>query len=162
MAVTSDIVATYKGPRPVLARLQSMGPREDRLLAFLMGACILMFFGRLPGLARQAHLEGSDQSMLMGAALMGTIFILPLLLYALALIVHWVLHAVTGQGEGHLSRLALFWALLAASPLALLHGLIAGFIGPGPEQQGVGLIWFALFMWFWVSGLALFYRRAAA
>jgi len=43
--------------------------------------------------------------------------------------------------------------LLAASPLVLLHGLVAGFIGPGPGLQGVGLIWLVVFLWFWLSGL---------
>ncbi|MBC7180364.1 MAG: YIP1 family protein [Roseovarius sp.] len=48
---------------------------------------------------------------------------------------------------------ALFWAFLAASPLILLHGLVAGFVGPGPGLQAVGLLWLLVFLWFWVSGL---------
>lgn len=162
MGVTTDIVATYKGPRQVMARLQAVGQREDRALAFLMGGCVLMFFARLPGLARQAHLEGLDQNMLMGGALMAMIFIMPLVLYALAWLVHLFMKLVTGRGEGYLSRLALFWALLAASPLALLHGLVAGFVGPGIQQQIVGFLWFVMFLWFWAGGLSVFYRKAPA
>ena len=41
MAVTSDITATYRGPRKVIARLLQMGAREDRLLAVLMGFAML-------------------------------------------------------------------------------------------------------------------------
>lgn len=160
MAVTADITATYRGPRKVIARLLAMGQREDRLLAFLMGGCVLLFIARLPGLARQAHLTGSDQNMLMGGALLAVVFILPLLLYALAWLTHLVARAVGGKGDSYNARLALFWALLASSPFALLHGLIAGFVGPGPGQQAVGLIWFALFMWFWISGLIQGYRSA--
>ncbi|NKX72530.1 YIP1 family protein, partial [Rhodobacteraceae bacterium R_SAG3] len=55
MAVTTDITATYRGPRKVIARLLAMGPREDRLLAFVMGACVLMFIAQMPRLAREAH-----------------------------------------------------------------------------------------------------------
>ena len=36
MPVTTDIVATYKGPRRVIAHLLSLGPREDRALAILI------------------------------------------------------------------------------------------------------------------------------
>ncbi|MER3352422.1 MAG: hypothetical protein RLQ73_00450, partial [Hoeflea sp. D1-CHI-28] len=51
------------------------------------------------------------------------------------------------------SRLALFWAFLAASPLLLLYGLVAGFIGPGAGLTGVGVGWVAVFLWFWLSNL---------
>ena len=50
-------------------------------------------------------------------------------------------------------RSPLFWALLASSPLMLLHGLVAGFIGPGIQLQSVGLVWLAVFLWFWIRGL---------
>ncbi len=75
------------------------------------------------------------------------------MLYALALLAHGLARLVGGQGSAYGARLALFWALLAASPLILLHGLVAGFIGPGPGLQGVGLIWCGVFLWFWLSGL---------
>ncbi|MBE1281882.1 MAG: YIP1 family protein [Rhodobacteraceae bacterium] len=161
MPVTTDITATYRGPRRVMARLVSMGQREDRALAFLMGGCILMFFARLPSLARQAHLESSDLNMLMGGALLALIFILPLVLYVLAWVTHLIARAVGGRGDSYTARLALFWALLAASPLALLHGLVAGFIGPGAAQQVVGLIWFLLFAWFWISCLVQGYKAGS-
>lgn len=160
MAVTADITATYRGPRKVIARLLSMGQREDRLLAFLMGGCVLLFIARLPGLARQAHLTGSDQNMLMGGALLALVFMLPLILYALSWLTYLVVRALGGQGGSYPARLALFWALLASSPIALLHGLVAGFIGEGPAQQLVGVFWFGLFMWFWISGLVQGYRAA--
>jgi hypothetical protein len=37
--------------------------------------------------------------------------------------------------------------------LILLHGLVAGFVGPGVELQAVGLLWLLVFLWFWMSGL---------
>ncbi|UWQ89661.1 YIP1 family protein [Aliisedimentitalea scapharcae] len=160
MPVTSDITATYRGPRRVVARLLGMGQREDRLLAFVMGGCVLLFFARLPALAREAHLEGTDKNMLMGSALLALVFMLPLILYFLAWITHVLVRLIGGKGASHHARLALFWALLAASPLALLHGLIAGFIGPGPGQQAVGILWAAFFFWFWVSGMIQGYWTA--
>lgn len=153
MSVTTDIPATYKGPRRVYARLLAMGVREDRLLVFLISGCVLAFVAQMPKLARDAHLTGQELNMLLGGALLGVVFIAPLLLYTLALLTHWVARLAGGQGEAYRARLALFWAFLAASPLMLLNGLVAGFIGPGPSLTLVGVLWFVFFLWFWVSGM---------
>lgn len=153
MPVTTDIVATYRGPGRVVRRLMDMGPREDRALAFVMAFCVIGFIAQLPSLARQAHLDGSELNMLMGGALLGSVFILPLLFYGLAWISHLAARAFGGRGTSYGARLALFWALLASAPLVLLNGLVAGFIGPGGAQTLVGLLWVAVFVWFWFSGL---------
>ena len=152
MAITRNIAATYRGPGRVVRRLLSLGPREDRALAYLMGACMLIFVAQLPRLSREAHLTGDDLNMLLGATLMAWVFIAPLLLYAIAFLARVVGKILRGQGSGYGARLALFWALFASSPLILLHGLTAGFIGPGLEMQAVGLLWCAVFFWFWISG----------
>ncbi|MFB9150629.1 YIP1 family protein [Roseovarius ramblicola] len=153
MPVARDIVATYRGPRRVVRRLLEMGEREDRALVTLIAACVVVFVAQWPRLAREAHLTGQDLNPLLGGALLGWVFIAPLMLYALAFLSHGVARLVGGRGTMYGARLALFWAFLAASPLILLHGLVAGFIGPGPGLQGVGLIWCGVFLWFWISGL---------
>ncbi|WP_293577488.1 YIP1 family protein [Phaeobacter sp.] len=153
MSVTQDIVATYKGPRRVIARRLAMGLQENRLLALVMAGCALTFIANMPVRAREAHLTGDDLNMLLGASLLGLIFIAPLLLYGLAQITHWLARLLRGRGDSAQARLALFWAFLAASPLMLLRGLVAGFIGPGLELTLVGGLWFILFLWFWTSGL---------
>lgn len=152
MAITANITATYRGPGQVIRRLLSLGEREDRALAYLMASCVLIFIARLPELAREAHLTGEDLNMLLGGSLMALIFIAPLLFYAIAFLARVVGRVFGGRGTAYGARLALFWALLASSPLILLHGLVAGFVGPGVEKQAVGLLWFAIFMWFWVGG----------
>lgn len=153
MPVTSDITATYRGPGRVMRKLLGMGPREDRALAFLMGFCGIAFIAQLPRLARDAHLQGSDLSMAMAGALMGTLFILPLLLYLIAGITH-VIRRMLGRGStAYAARLALFWSLLASTPIMLLYGLVAGFVGPGVPLQGIGIIWVVVFLWFWIASL---------
>ena len=129
------------------------GESEPRALAFLMGACTVMFVARWPALAREAHLEDADLNMLMGGALLALLFIAPLLFYGLALLAHAVSRATGGQGTPYGARLALFWALLASTPLILLNGLVAGFIGPGPSLTLVGALWFAAFLWFFFAGM---------
>ncbi|WP_300030171.1 YIP1 family protein [uncultured Roseobacter sp.] len=153
MPVTRDIPATYRGPGRVVRRLIAMGHREDRALAYLMAGCALMFLAQLPRLAREAHLTGQELNMLMGASLMAWIFIAPLMLYCLAALSHIAARLMRGQGTWFSARIALFWALLASSPVVLLNGLVAGFIGPGLELQLVGLIWISVFVWFWIGGM---------
>lgn len=153
MPVTTDILATYRGPGRVINRLLEMGQREDRALAILMAGCSIVFVAQMPRLAREAHLTGQELNMLLGGALLGWIIIAPLMFYIIAAVSHIVAQIFGGRGEWYGARLALFWALLAASPLLLLQGLVAGFIGPGTELNIVGGLWVAVFSWFWISGL---------
>ncbi|WP_298835902.1 YIP1 family protein [uncultured Roseobacter sp.] len=153
MPVTRDIPATYRGPGRVVRRLLAAGHREDRALAYLMAGCVLMFLAQLPRLAREAHLTGQELNMLMGASLMAWVFVAPLMLYCVAALSHIVAKLMRGRGTWYSARIALFWALLASSPLVLLNGLVAGFIGPGLELQLVGLAWISVFAWFWIGGM---------
>jgi hypothetical protein len=154
MPVTSDIVASYRGPGRVVARLLDMGQREDRALAILMAGCAVVFVAQWPRLARQAHLDPEvELNMLLGATLLAWIMIAPLILYVIAFVSHLLARAVGGKGTGYGARIALFWALLASSPLILLQGMVAGFIGAGSGLTLVGLVWLVVFLWFWLSGL---------
>ena len=153
MPVTTDIVASYRGPRAVMRRLLAMGQNEGRALAILMAGCALTFVGQWPRLAREAHLTGQELNALLGGALLGWLFIAPLAFYALAFLSHLIARAFGGAGRGYGARLALFWAHLAAAPLLLLHGLVAGFIGPGPGLTAVGVVWCTVFLWFWLVTL---------
>ena len=136
-----------------MRRLLDMGQREDRALAFLMSACAIVFVAQLPRLAREAHLTGQELDMLMGGTLLAWLMIAPLMFYALAGLSHLVAKLLGGQGTWYGARLALFWSLLSSTPVMLLHGLVAGFIGPGPALQAVGILWLGVFFWFWISSL---------
>ncbi|WP_425044266.1 YIP1 family protein [Primorskyibacter sp. S87] len=153
MPVTADIAATYRGPGKVMRRLLSMGQREDRALAFVMAFCVVAFIAQMPLLARKAHLEGVELNMLLGGALLGTVIILPLLLYILSFVSFVVARLFGSKPTAYAARLALFWSLLASTPLMLLHGLVAGMIGPGTAMSIVGALWAAVFLWFWLSNL---------
>lgn len=153
MPVTTDIVASYRGPRTVMRRLLAMGPNEGRALAILMAGCAVTFVGQWPRLAREAHLNERDLTPDMAGALMAWMIIAPLAFYVMAFVSHLVLRALGGANDAFSARLALFWSWLAASPLLLLNGLVAGFVGPGPGLTGVGALWLAVFLWFWFSAL---------
>lgn len=161
MAATSDIIATYRGPGAVVRRLLAQGPREDRALIFLMVGCLMVFVGQTPRLARQAYGSGEDLGMLMGATMMAWLFIAPLLLYGIAAVSLLCARLMGSKISAYGARIALFWALLAASPIVLLWGLTAGFVGPGIEMTGVGILWFAVFAWFWTAGFSAAMKDAS-
>ena len=153
MSVVRQILATYRGPGKVIRRMLAAGAREDRALAILIAGCVIVFIAQWPRLAREAHLTEQALNPLLGGALLGWVFLAPLFFYFLAFISHLVSRAFGGSGTAFGARLALFWAFLASMPLLLLHGMIAGFIGAGPALTIVGVLWFAIFGWFWIAGL---------
>lgn len=153
MPVTHDIVASYRRPRKVFRRLLNLGAGEEHGLKLVFAGCLVMFIAQTPRLSREAHLEGLALLPNIGITFAAWVFVAPLMLYALAYLSYLILRAFGGKCPGFNARLALFWAFLAASPLVLLHGVIAGFIGPGPELKLAGAIWLAVFIWFWLSDL---------
>ncbi|MFW5654418.1 MAG: hypothetical protein ACOCYW_02075 [Roseicyclus sp.] len=141
MSVTRDIVATWKGPRRVMRRLLDQGRREDRAVVILLGACFMIFVAQWPRLQRDALVAPEGAAPLeaqLGITFFVMMMIWPFLAYLVAALTHLVARALGGRGSWYSARLALFWALLASSPAWLFHGLVAGFIGPGPAERWVG------------------------
>jgi hypothetical protein len=162
MPVTTDIAASYRRPGAVVRGHLARGVTEPRALAFLMGGCLVVFVGQWPRLAREAHLtEGQSLEQLLAGAFFGWVLVMPLVLYALAGLAQLLARAIRRPVGGLASRFALFWAFLAASPLALLAGLTGGFVGEGIEAQIVGAAWLAAFLWFWITGLRTIRAEAA-
>lgn len=160
MPLTTDILDGWRKPARLIRQKLDEGLREDRALAVCMGACGLIFLSQLPLMARgvwadQARPEAARIPMdaRMGGALMGTIFLLPLVLYAIGAVSHLAARALGGRGGWFGARLALFWALLAAAPAILLNGLAAGFLGPGPAATAIGAAVGIGFVYLWISML---------
>lgn len=154
MGVASDILASYRAPRRVMRRHLAAGPREDRSLFFLMLGCALIFVGQWPRLMRLAAEQGEVPfQALLGGALLGWLFLAPLFLYALAALSHLLARGLGGRGSFAGARLALFWALLAATPLWLLNGLVAGMAGGGPVLAVSGAVALAGFLAIWFLSL---------
>ena len=155
MTITADILATWRAPRDVVRAKLAAGPREDRALATLIGACLLIFVAELPVLARAAHLNPSVAlDARIGGALLATLFLLPLLFYALAAVSHVLLRLRRRPGSAYGARLALFWALLSIGPLLLPQGLLAGLLGPGWISGLTGFAVLVGFVAIWRAGLA--------
>ena len=152
MALTIDILSSYRQPRAVLRRLLG-DRREARILVYLMMACGLIFVAQWPRLAREAHLdEAISRDERLAGALFAWVFIAPLVFYALGGLLALALR-LAGPVDAFAVRLGLFWALLAASPLLLLHGLAAGLVGPGLQTTLAGLPAVAVFLLILAAGL---------
>ncbi|KEJ88486.1 hypothetical protein [Sulfitobacter donghicola] len=154
MALTQDIVSTYKGPGRVVARFLGQGRNEVRALLFLLITGVLMFVASAPFQAREAEL---DPDIPLTARLYWSaflyIFIMPILIYGFSMIIWLLARIAQRKVSGFEIRFTLIWALLASTPVMLLMGLTAGFIGPGIQLEVVGFIWIAVFGWFWAAGL---------
>lgn len=154
MSVSTDILESYRAPGRVMVRKLAQGPREDRALATLMGALGLIFVGQWPGLIRAARLDPSiPVDARIGGALMGLMFLMPLIAYGVAALVRIVARVLGGKGSWFGARLALFWSLLAVSPLMLVQGLIAGLTGPGPLLSVMEGVVLAAFLWLWINAV---------
>ena len=154
MSIALDIVRTYRAPREVVRRRFGATEREDRALAILMGACFLIFVAQWPRLSREAFLDSSiELNALMAGALFGWVLVAPLFFYCLALAVHWILKLLGHGSTGYKSRVALFWALLAAAPLWLLSGLMNGFVGDSGGTTLIGIVALGAFLVFWAAGI---------
>ncbi|GAA3876359.1 YIP1 family protein [Celeribacter arenosi] len=153
MGLVTDIVATYRTPRRVVRHRIGPEPDEGRALVTLMLACGLIFVAQWPRLSREAFESGHELQMLIGAALLGWLFFMPLVFYVLSGVVGVVLRLAGGAG-GYPVRVATFWALLAAAPLWLLWGLVAGFVGPSVGFTLTGGVALGAFLVFWGFGLA--------
>ncbi len=151
MSVSRDMVATWVRPRAVMRKLLAMGPREDRALAFLFAACILIFVAQLPRLARADALTPDEVPFQaeLATTLFAWLLVWPLLFYGIGSITHLGAKLLKGRGTFYTARLALFWSLLASTPAWLFQGLVAGFIGPGPGLQLAGVIVLGSFLIFW-------------
>ena len=155
MSIVLDIVRTYARPREVQAKQLRAGEQsEGRALAVLMGACFLLFVATLPNLSRLAHLEPSVPFQgRMAGAFFSWVLMMPLVMYVVSILLFLVLKALGSTTPGHQVRMALFWALLASSPLWLLAGLAAGFTGESSGAAFAGLAAIGAFVIFTIFGL---------
>ncbi len=84
---------------------------------------------------------------------MGTLFLAPLLFYLLSAISGLIARLLNWRVSWRHARVALFWALLAATPLVLLEGIALLVFGEFPALQILSWLTIAFFAWVWVGGL---------
>ncbi|SIP87400.1 hypothetical protein SAMN05421641_101122 [Paracoccus thiocyanatus] len=150
--IVPRILESWWAPGRVVASLRSMPDRA--LIAVLMAAMLIFLIAQAPGHARAAQLQPEvPLAARMGGAILGVMFMMPLMAYAVAALVS-ALSRLTPWPVAPLdSRLALFWALLAAAPAMLLAGLTAGLVGPGAPLALTRAVAGLGFLVIWGAGL---------
>ena len=152
MGLIPRILLTWRAPGRAVRGVAQMS--EPALLALLIGTMALYFVAQWPAHARAAALDPSvPLQARLGGALLATMFLMPLLVLAMAWIAQGVARLVGARLEGRQSRLALIWAFAAAVPVMLLKGLVQGFVGPGPAVTVVNILAGVAFLLFWIAGL---------
>ena len=153
------VLESWWAPRRVVRGLSAMPERVK--LVVLMAAMLIYLVAQTPLRAREAQIDPSiPLDARMGGALLGVMFLMPLIAYGVAALVSALSRLTPRRLSPEDSRLALFWALLAASPAMLLWGLVAGLIGPGPAQALTAALAGIGFVVIWGAGIAALARRA--
>lgn len=149
MAITSDIIESWRRPRVVVRRHMSRGRSEPFAFSVLLTALILLYVSLTPFLAREAflHPEQPLPQRLFGAAL--AIAATFPVWYLLAALGHLVARLLGGKGSFYGGRIALFWALVAASPAILCVGMVQGLSGLGMAANIAGMAAAVVFLGFW-------------
>ena len=151
----------YVDPRSAMARQITSGLSEPRSLFHLFLACGLAFLASLPNAVRAAQaLEIEDPlTGAVAAHLFGYLFVAPLLLYALAALVHLAACGFGGRGGFLAARAAVFWAAVLGAPIAMLLALagVAGEVLAGARALPVlSLLGYAgLAYWLWLLAASL-------
>ncbi len=152
-----DVAAAWRGGFDASIRdMAGRGIGESQLLVFAFAAAFIGFVTGLPGAARQAATLGVDAPMsaVIGGRLFAAIFVAPLLFYTLAALSGLATRAFARPVAWRDARLALFWALLVASPLLVVNGLATAFLPTGAALTGIQWITTVAFLWIWSSCLA--------
>jgi len=148
MALVPDLWRGWRDPEGLMRAKRGKG--EGAALAAALGSCVLIFIAQWPRLAREATLQPEvPLEARLGGALLGLVFVLPLILYGVAAISQVALRLIGRPVSGLGARVALFWALLCITPLMLLHGLAVGFLGDGAAVAVLGLCVLASFGVLW-------------
>lgn len=154
-----QILQSWWAPRRVVRGLAGM-PEQVKLV-LLMLSMLIILVAQAPGHARSATLDPSVPfEARMGGSLLAVMFLMPLIAYALAGVVSLLSKLTPWPVDQAASRLALFWALLAAAPAMLLAGLVAGLIGQGPALSVTRALSGIGFLVIWGAGLSALSRRA--
>lgn len=153
------ILQSWWAPRQVVRGLSAM-PEAGKLVV-LMAAMLVFLIAQAPLRAREAQLDPSVPfDARMGGALLAVMFLMPLIAYAVAALVSGLSRLTPWRLTPEESRLALFWALLAAAPAMLLWGIVAGLIGPGPAQMLTQALVGVGFVVIWGAGISALARKA--
>lgn len=137
---------------------------EARGFIYMLVGLLIIFLSQIPDLTGvgiappelSEQVLGEDGPAPLDATLaitmFGWLFVWPLILYGIGGLSHLLARLMGGLGRGVDARLALFWAVLAVSPLFLLRGM-ASVSQSVPMVTVINYAIAAAFFWIWLAGL---------
>ena len=123
MSLICDIALAYRAPRKAMQVQVERGITEPQTLFYGMLFGIINLIANYP----RVSLTAPDQDTLTGmmaGLFIAYVFFLPLMLYGLAAVIHWVLKKLAGQATWVEARRALNWSAIVTSPIILISGII--------------------------------------
>jgi hypothetical protein len=126
MSLTGDIVQAYRAPSKAMHIQIERGITEPQTLFYGMLFGVLNLVSNYP----RVSLTAPDQDTLTGmmaGLFIAYVFFLPLMLYGLAAVIHWVVQKFDGQATWGEARRALNWSAVVTSPLILISGILSLF-----------------------------------
>ncbi len=123
MSLIGDIARAYRAPATVMQAQIDRGITDAQTLFYAMLFGLMNLIANYPRVAATAP----DPDMLAGmmaSLFIAYIFFLPLMMYAIAGIIHWaILTFAKGQGTWIAARRALVWSAVVTIPLVLVGGM---------------------------------------
>ncbi len=122
-----EILRAYGGLRLSMRKQLDRNLGEEGLLALLVFGCFVVFLSFLPRLFATDLSQSPDQSIAAGVIMwfFVVMFFLPLLMYGIAWISHFVAKAFGATSSNKSARHALFWTLSVLSPILIAKAILA-------------------------------------
>ena len=121
MSLIGDIAGAYRAPRSSMRVQIERGITEPQTLFYGMFFGVINLIASFPRTILSAPDQDTFTGMMAGL-FVSYIFFLPLMLYGLAGLLHWVLLKFKAQGTYPEMRRALNWAAVVTTPFVLLSG----------------------------------------
>lgn len=133
-----EIINAYGGLRASMRKQLDRNPGEEGLLALLIYGCFVIFLSFLPRLFATDLSQTPDQSMAAGIIMwfFVVMFFLPLLLYGVAWVSHFISKAFGADTPNKNARHALFWALAVLSPVLITKAMLASVLIQIEDSSG--------------------------
>ena len=161
MSTVQLILASYRSPTKAFAQKLGEGISETRIFIWLLVSCFLSFLARLPLLSREAHLDvgGPPLDSIIGGVLVSFIFMVPLVFYALSIVLCLIFRVWFTNLKWLYFRGAFFWSLLAVSPLVLVRGVLVGIYGTSAYINMISVFVFLYFIYILICSVRTISRE---
>ncbi len=158
----AHIVGAYGDFRASMRQAMARNTGEENLLALVAFGSFVVFLSFLPTLFATDLRDNPEQSLAGGVIMwfFVVMFFLPLVLYGIAALSHFIAKRFGAEGPYFKARQALFWALAVLSPVLIVKALLASVVhqiggAAAPVLAGILNLWLlVMIIWIWASMLA--------